>query len=250
MSAAQNEWVPYCGAAPLPAEWLLRWNLDPLLLAILGGAAVWTWVSRGQRGRRENLALGGALALIFLLYVSPICALSSALFSVRVVHHVGLTALVAPLLVMAGVRLIQRTPELLLATGIATFMFWLWHAPGLYVAALSSDAIYWVMQLSLLGSALLFWQSVSAASRPAAIAGLLAMTVQMGLLATLLTFAPQAIYAPHWLTTQAWEFSPLADQQLAGLIMWVPGSIVYLAAALLALRKALREPPAQRQTLC
>lgn len=250
MSAAQNYWVPYCGAAPLPAEWLLRWNLDPLLLAALGAAAWWTWVSQRKRGRRENLALGGAQALIVLLYLSPLCALSSALFAVRVVHHVALTAIIALLLVSGGVRLLPRPPGVFLSTAIATLLFWLWHAPAPYAAALSSDAIYWVMQLSLLGSALLFWQAVSAASRPTAIAGLLAMTVQMGLLATLLTFAPQALYAPHWLSAQAWGLSPLADQQLAGLIMWVPGSVVYLAAALLAVRDALHEPTAQRQTQC
>ena len=250
MSAVPNEWLPYCGAAPIPAEWLLRWNLDPVLLAVLAGAGLWALLGRGQHKREHNLALASALALLFILYVSPLCALSSALFSVRVVHHVALTVFVAPLLAFAGVRLLVRPVPLWMATGAATVLFWLWHAPGPYAAALSFDAVYWAMQFSLLASSLLFWQSALAASRPAAIAGLLALTVQMGLLATLLTFAPGAAYAPHWLTTQAWGLSPLADQQLAGLIMWVPGSLVYLGAAMIALRGALREPALQRQPPC
>src|SRR3546814_2499798 len=90
----------YCGAAPAPAELLARWNVDPVLLATLvaaalaGGHALRSYPAR----RRSFLA---AIALLAVLFISPFCALTSALFSARVVHHVLLPACAAPLLAAA-----------------------------------------------------------------------------------------------------------------------------------------------------
>ena len=89
------------------------------------------------------------------------------------------------------------------------------------------------MQASLLGSAMAFWAALRRAAAPVTIALLLATMVQMGLLGALLTFAGSPLFGPHLLTTAPWGLSPLADQQLAGLIIWAPGSGLYLAAALL-----------------
>jgi putative membrane protein len=230
-------WIPYCGAAPVPAEWLARWNLDPFVWAglIVSGVAYFRWVDASPVQRRLFLA---ALAVAALLFVSPLCALTSALFAARVVHHALLTALVAPLLV-AGLAPVLRAPAggLALWTAGHTLTFWFWHAPPVYAWALSSDAAYWLMQASLLATAVGMWARIRTAPLPMAIAALLAMMVQMGLLGALFTFSGSALYAPHYLTTQAWGFSPLEDQQLAGLIMWAPAAGVYLAAALLLLSR-------------
>ena len=69
--------------------------------------------------------------------------------------------------------------------------------------------------------------------------GLLATMVAMGALGALLTFAHRAYYAPHWLTTRLWGLSPIEDQQIAGIIMWAPASLVYLIAALTILYRSL-----------
>lgn len=220
-------WIPYCGVAPVPGGLMERWNLDPLLLAVLAGAAAWCWMHAASR-RRVLLAF----AVLLLVFVSPLCALSSALFAARVAHHVLLTAVAAPLLVWAFARV--RVPGgAALWAAVHALTFWLWHSPGVYAAALSSDALYWLMQLTLFGSALGLWASVRAAPVPLAVAALLGTMVQMGLLGALITFAGAPLYAPHWLTTIAWGLSPLEDQQLAGLIMWAPASGLYLAAAML-----------------
>lgn len=216
--------IPYCGAPPLPAELAARWNLDPLLLAGLIAAFL---ICR-RLGARPAPLLGG-FAVLFLLFVSPLCALSSSLFAMRVTHHVALTALAAPLIAMAlprgGGRLTGWT------IGHAA-IFWAWHTPAAYGFALASDSAYWLMQASLLGSAIGLWRAVRMASPPAAVGALLATMVQMGLLGALLTFAATPLYAWHAVTTQLWGLSPLEDQQLAGLIMWVPGAGLYLGAAL------------------
>lgn len=235
MAAApvQQAWMPYCGAAPGPAELLGRWNFDPLLLAAIAAITLaWHWrVARVEPARRAWFA--AALGLVLLLFVSPFCALTSALFSARVVHHVLLSAVVAPLLVLSLPRAFLRAPgPLALWTAVQGIVFWAWHAPGLYASALSSDAVYWLMQLTLLGSAFAFWNALRRSAAPAAVAALLATMVQMGLLGALITFSAAPLYAPHFGTTAEWGLAPLEDQQLAGLIMWAPAAAIYLAAAL------------------
>lgn len=228
MTSTATLWEPYCGSAPVADEW--RWNLDPALLSVLAVATVlviWRW-----RGRERALGLA-ALVVLSIGFVSPLCALSSALFAARTVHHVLLVAVVAPLIAWA--QPMSRVGPLALATAVQSAVFWGWHAPSAYAAALSNDLIYWVMQFSLLASAVWFWAGVRRASAPAAVGHLLIAMVAMGLLGALLTFAGQPVYEPHLLTTQAWGFTPLADQQAAGLIMWAPAAAVYLAAALLVL---------------
>jgi putative membrane protein len=68
-----------------------------------------------------------------------------------------------------------------------------------------------------------------------------ASSVQMGFLGALITLASRAVYTPHALTTAAWGLTPLQDQQLGGLIMWVPGCLVFLAFALLAMAPVLSD---------
>ena len=230
--SAQQIWIPYCGAAPLPAEWLARWNLDPVLLVALAALPfLYRWAARdAEPGRR--LAFAGAFALLLLLFVSPFCALSSALFSIRVVHHALLGAVVAPLLVYALPKAPRAGGSLWAWTFVQAIVFWAWHSPGLYAFALSNDAAYWLMQASLLGTAFAFWAAVRRAPAPAGAAALLASMVQMGLLGALITFSGP-LYAPHYVTTAAWGYTPLEDQQVAGLIMWAPAAGLYLAAALL-----------------
>lgn len=230
----QQAWIPYCGGAPEPGELMGRWNADPVLLAALAliAAAHVSLATGTDRRHRIRIALAAMLALI--LFVSPLCALTSALFSARVVHHVLLVAVLAPLLAFGlPRRKASHQPSLWLWTAIQTLVFWAWHAPSLYAAALSDGLIYWLMQLSIIGSSTGFWLSVRASPAPASAAALLATTVQMGLLGALITFAATPLYAPHWSTTEPWGLSPMEDQQLAGLIMWAPAAGLYLGAALL-----------------
>jgi putative membrane protein len=238
--------ISYCGPAPVPAEIWARWNLDPWLIAVLAAAAMgWIAFARARTGTRHG-SFWADFALLLILFVSPLCALSAALFAARSVHHLLLVALAAPLLVLAGLRL-ARLP-IGMATGLHILIFWAWHIPGLYAWALSHDAAYWLMQASLLGSAMIFWSAVldRRASGVAALGALLAMIVQMGILGAILTFAGQPFYAPHFLTTASWGLSPVEDQQIAGLIMWVASIPFYLAAAVAPIRSLLTAIEAPR----
>lgn len=234
MPIADRLWSPYCGVGPLPVELWTRWNLDPVALTILVVLSGLLLTVSRDRGRAV-----AALLVLAIAFVSPLCALSSALFAARTVHHVLLVAVAAPLIAWALPRT-PRPPQLAAWTTAFVVVFWAWHAPAAYGWAMSNDLAYALMQVSLLATATGAWRAVRAARAAGAVSALLATTVLMGLLGAILTFAPRAIYAPHALTTAAWGLTPLEDQQIAGLIMWIPAAGVYLASALSILAGVLR----------
>lgn len=246
--------MSYCGPPPLPDDLWARWNLDPMLLAVLVMATASFWIA-GPNGPRRRASFAAGMAVLGVIFISPLCALTVALFSARVVHHVLLVAIAAPLLAWALVQqgrahrtaLTTALPRLLTPLLLLhTVIFWLWHAPDAYLLALSHTPIYWLMQATLLASAMLFWAAVLLVSPGRAVAALVAITIQMGLLGALLVFAGQPLYAPHFGTTQAFGLTALGDQQLAGLIMWVPASLPYLLVAVWRLANWLRSSEARQ----
>ncbi|RDE09716.1 cytochrome c oxidase assembly protein [Pelagibacterium lacus] len=238
---------PYCGPPPIPSDVWTRWTFDPVAILLIAGLAL-AWLHAGRRDRVGRMAISAALALIALAFLSPLCALTTALFSARVAHHMVLVAVIAPLLATAlpwrGGPLLPLAPVTLLA-GLT---LWLWHAPSTYQWAIYGAFPYWLMQASLLGTAYLFWREIlSPLSRTApAIVALIAFVAQMGLLGALLVFSPFAIYAPHLATTGAFGLSALSDQQLAGLVMWVPAALPYIGVGVHLLNRLVGRGPETR----
>lgn len=230
--------IPYCGAAPVPGEIWARWNTDFWLLLCIGIALAGAF--RLEKGRRQ--AILSMLAVWAFLYISPFCALGSALFWVRAIHHLALMFLAAPLLARAMGPLPHRGSPMFWTIAQALIL-WAWHWPMAYDWALSFAPAYWAMQLSILLSATAFWRALERSALPVRLLALVATMMQMSLLGAVIAFARTALYAPHWFTTQPWGLSPLADQQLAGLIMWIPGGTVYLAVALLCAWRLLDARP-------
>lgn len=206
----------YCGPAPAPAELLLRWNFDPFALVLIAFVAL-------GFGRTRSGAVGTlVLALAFL---SPLCALSSALFSARVVHHILLVAVAAPLLALA--RPAFRQTGVGLQYLLATAALWLWHLPVAYDAALSDMAIYWLMQGSLFCSAWLFWRAAFSQPAGSGLGWIFLAYLAMGMLGAILTLAPDALYAAHATAPLQWGMSSLVDQQLGGMLMWIPAGLPF-----------------------
>jgi len=229
--------IAYCGPAALPNDLWMRWNADPLLIAILAALALAV-----SRGRSANTRAGwGAIVLMLVIFVSPLCALSSALFSVRVLHHVLLVAAVAPLLALAFPRRRMGSPPLFVLVAAHAVILWLWHTPGAYAWGLASVPAYWLMQTSLLGSAWLLWRAILAPAQSGPTLVAFAATIaQMSLLGALIVFAPRPLYPVHLASTTAWGLVPFTDQQLAGLLMWVPAMLPYLGAGVWIAWSSLR----------
>lgn len=245
--------APYCGAPPSVASLWSRWNLDPILIcALLGVVVGYSLLAERRRPgpwsmppwRRGCLRAGWALGAAAL--ISPLCALSVSLFSARVGQHMLLTCVVAPLIALGLPPMARwaRQTELLAAGAFAAAL-WIWHAPGPYAATFHGAGVYWLMHLTLFGSALWFWKAMLDAppDRMAiGVATALATGLQMAFLGAIVTFAPAPLYAPHALTTGAWGLAPLADQQLGGAIMWVPAGVIFVAAIMASLAVVMRRP--------
>src|SRR5262249_10138477 len=129
----------------------------------------------------------------------------------------------------------RRLSHPIVALGLFVATTWLWHLPALYDRALRSSDWHYVQHACFLVTALLFWHPVIRPypSRPRWSAWVLLpylflADVQNTVLSVLLTFSDQVLYPYYLEVPRLWGLSGLADQAAAGVIMWVPGSLVYL----------------------
>jgi len=246
------------------------WTFDPWVvipLLVLGVCcAVGNWVlwqrsaatGRNPRGRRALAFFGSWLSLAVAL-VSPLHWLGEHLFSFHMIEHEILMAVSAPLLAVARpigallwslprnlrvaagrvlkLPVISLTWGWLSAGGNATVIhgaaIWIWHAPILFDAAVTNAAMHRLQHLSFLLTAILFWWSVFWRSNAGVAAWHLFITMlHTSALGALMALAPRVLYQPQPATAAAWGLTPLEDQQLAGLIMWIPAGTIYAGAAL------------------
>lgn len=208
----------------------------------------------------------GAVLVIAAALISPLEALSHVLFSAHMAQHMLLIIVAAPLLAVSGFqnaflaalpRTLQsglgrrwRKSESLhrlwhfMTRPTATWIIgisviWLWHLPTLYQFALLNDTVHAGEHLLfLLGSMLFWWTLLKPAQQKyisygAHVIYLFLATLQGTTLGALLIFSSVPWYEAYVNTAPLWNLTPLQDQQLAGIIMWLPGGLLYLAATLL-----------------
>lgn len=248
------------------------WSFDPLVLVPLlfsawlyrrGLRLLWARAGRGRGVKLTHaLAFGLGTAVLFIALVSPLDSLGETLLSAHMVQH-ALLVTAAPLLLLLGKPgvafawafpaayrkhfLASRVWRTLAAVGHALsrplcaavlhgLALWGWHAPGAFDAAVANYGMHALEHLSFFGTAILFWRAIlDALSRrrvAAALGAAFATLMHGGLLGALITLAPYPLYAWYHDRTASWGLHALQDQQLAGLIMWVPMGIVYLGACL------------------
>jgi putative membrane protein len=243
-------------------------------LYVRGIQALWrnAGARRGVRAWELGAFAAGWLVLVIAL-VSPLHRLGGVLFSAHMAQHELLMAVAAPLLVLghplipfvwampitwrrtvgswAAFTAVRGTWELLTLPLVAWTLhaaaIWLWHAPPLFEATLRSELVHTLQHLSFLGSGLLFWWALlkgreGRIGRPAAVVYLFTTSLHTTVLGALLTFSSRLWYPLYASNTITWGLTPLEDQQLAGLIMWVPANLAYLIAALAIATAWLREP--------
>lgn len=243
--------LPYCGAPPDPATLFSRWNLDPVLLATLLALALGYAVISANAGlepaakrRDRRVWFYGGWLIGSAALTSPLCALSVSLFSARVGQHMVLETIAAPM-IAAGLPPLgtSRPVHTIAAAGLFAACLWFWHAPGPYAATFDGGWTYWLMHVTAFGAALWLWRTLFHADEHRVgveLVAALATSLQMGFLGALLTFAGRPLFAVHAYTTGSWGLTPLEDQQLGGVIMWIPAGGVCLVAIIVALTTALR----------
>ena len=231
------------GVAPaLPQDWWLQWSFAPA--SLLGVAALAWWALRLD-GAQRKFAWAGCL-LCAVAWISPLCRLGATLAAGHMAQ------LMVVVLAGALLALAHRVPAdrdgarfLGLLTLAHAMVLWGWHVPAVYTAILGNAFVHVIAWGLLLASSYGFWRAVlqSASARPfAALLAVLATMAHTGLLGALLTLAGRACYAVQWPGARAWGWEPLADQQVAGLLMWVPGGGAYFAAALALSWRMLAAP--------
>lgn len=238
--------------------WLTQWNWDPsivigtalivgLYLYAIGPLRKLHGFDPASKGQIVAFMLG--MGLMFLALVSPLDELGdSYLFSAHMVQHLFLTIVGPPLLLigMPGwfIRPITRNKALfailrfltLPAVAFVIFNadFFLWHAPALYNATLENQNIHIFEHLTFIIFGLLFWWPIFSPSKDLprlSIGGQILYLFLSGmpvvLLGAGLTFVPP-LYAPYMAAPRVWGISAATDQQLGGLIMWVPGNFIFI----------------------
>lgn len=253
------------GQPPAPHDVVGSWNLDPVLLLGLGTAAV--LYERGYRRRDGSMrrwAFHGALVALVVALISPVEALSGALLSVHMVQHVLLLVVAAPLLAWSapGAALSRGLPDV--ARGwprslrrtvsldadrlrrsrspigrwvLYVAVVWAWHAAALYAAAVEHEPVHLLEHVSFLGVAFLLWSVLLGPARVrvepgAGVLLIFTLGMQSTFLSVLLTFSTSAWYEPYLEAAPAWGVDALADQHLAGVVMWVPAGLLNTAIGL------------------
>lgn len=243
------------------------------VLYIGGLRRLWRESSVGSGIRRwEAILFAAGWLSLFVALLSPLHPLGEVLFWAHMTQHEILMLVSAPMLVL-GRPLIAflwalpmkwrnalgkwskakwfRQPwrfvtNPLAAWAIHLVALWIWHLPVLFQATLKSDFVHFLQHFSFLASALLFWWALIHGSRGflgygAAVLYVFSTAAQSGLLGALLTLASTVIYPEYAKTAPAFGLTPLEDQQLGGLIMWIPPGVLYTIAALALLAGWMRE---------
>lgn len=260
--------IAHAGEPLAPHDLWRAWDFDPpLLLGVLVlGWAYWRGRVR-TAGRdcdtRRAWWFTAALVTIVTALVSPLDAMSQALASAHMVQHVLLLLVAAPLLALSSPTgpLLRGSPTIVrratgpwrrrlgltrarvralrhpaFVWGLHVGTIWFWHAAVPYDIALTNHVVHVVEHVSFLVTGVFFWHIVvSVRQRVSNGLGILlvfTMSMQSIFLSALLTFASAPWYSGYESSTRAWGLEPLADQQLAGVIMWIPAGLVYLGAAL------------------
>lgn len=255
-----------CYGAGVPQS---TWTLTPMILAPLilagflygvGAMRLWRRSSRARAQRfREAVLFATGWSILAAAFISPLHALSERLFTAHMVEHELIMAFAAPLIVAAtpGAALLWSLPvpcrqflgrtfhantcaaswNFLTRPWVVTLLhalaIWIWHAPGLFEAALVRGPLHYAQHASFLGTALLFWWVMLRTGPGQAVLHLFFTSLHTSLLGVLLVVSDRVWYPLNFTEPALFGLTAFEDQQLAGLIMWVPAGLVYSGAALL-----------------
>lgn len=230
-----------------------QWDLHPSVvigLVLLGG--LYVFLGGHRSARRHVTSFAGALVVLFLALNGPLHNLSDEyLFSAHMAQHLVLTLVFPPLLLYGTPAAVVRTllrrgwvgalgrflTRPLIAAALFTAPIVLWHNPPFYDAALRDHNLHVLQHLVFLTTAVLMWWPVLSPvpelprlSYPGQMVYLFLLGIPMSVTGALITLADRALYPFYAAAPRVWGLTPLADQQIGGLLMWVLGSFVLWGA--------------------
>ena len=253
------------GPEPHQSNWVWTfdsWIVTPLIMAgVLYAVGSWRLRRRARSVAQSQRAMfyGAGWLTLAAALVSPLHWLGEHLFTFHMIEHEIVMAISAPLMVVARpvAALLWGLPRRIrrqfgnamrtdvartawnfvsggaVATLLHALAIWAWHAPVLFDAAVENVALHRFQHLSFFLTAVLFWWSMLWRSARGVAAWHLFLTMlHTGVLGALMALAPRVLYVMQTRTAQDWGLTPLEDQQLAGLMMWVPAGTIYAGAAL------------------
>src|SRR6266513_700687 len=248
----------------VPLAWD-RWNVHLSVaagLVLLGG--LYVYLGGLRSARRHVASFVGALVVLFLALNGPLHNLSdSYLFSAHMAQHLVLTLVFPPLLLYGTPAAVMR--PLVRRRWVFGFAHWatrpliagvlfsvpitLWHFPQFYQAALEHHPLHIVQHLVFIATAVIMWWPIVSpvpelprASYPMQLLYLFVLGLPMSLAGAMITLAEQVLYPFYSAAPRVWGLTPLADQQLGGLLMWVVGTIyLWITATVVWFRWSARE---------
>jgi cytochrome c oxidase assembly factor CtaG/cytochrome c2 len=247
--------------------------LATLAIYALGLTRLWTRAGTGRgisRWEASSFAAGWLTTVVAV--VSPMAWVSEILFSVHMTQHTLLLLVAAPLLAFGqpllaclwafdaptrermarpfrGARVTATWRAVTAPLSVfllQTAALWLWHIPSWYEAALHSATIHALEHVSLLVAGSLFWWAMvrgryGRMGYGLAVVYVFLTALHSGTLGALLTIAPDPWYATYVRQAHAWGIDPLDDQQLAGILMWIPAGVIFIVLGLALLAAWLGE---------
>ncbi len=257
-----------------------EWSIEPIALALLIASVSLYTIGRARMTMVQRKTIApwpraayycGAVAILVAALFSPIDAYADSSFAWHMLQHLLLMLGAAPLMATSNTHLValfalpmgprrwigsrvNRTPGVkaggsnrmapIIAATLFALGLWIWHAPHLYEDALANEQLHTLEHLTFLITAAVFWRMISTSGDRRLDAGtaILLLTLvglQGNLLAALITLAPNPLYVSY-------ASQPLGDQQVAGMLMWVPAGLIYLGSTVFAIARLLRHDPPLR----
>lgn len=265
------------GGNPAPSTWSVPWSWEPQIILPLAVLLLLYSAGTVRRGhwyllRWRHASFFAGWFSLFLALTSPIHELGEQLFSAHMLQHEIMILVSAPLIsashpgatclwafaprqrVQIGARVhrIERIRSVRVLAGplsawlLEAVALWVWHIPALYQATLDSNWIHAAQHMSFFLTAVIFWSALYGVGRSALSYGAgtfytFGAAVHCSALGALLTFSTVVWYPAYATTTVRWGLTPIEDQQLGGVIMWVPSAIAFIVIALALFAKWLSE---------
>ncbi len=232
----------------------LNWSIHPSTVIGIGAlGALYAWRAKRERhtpSARQRAAFVAGLLVLFATLNGPLHDLSDTfLFSAHMVQHLVLTMLVVPLLI-AGTpgwmlrpalrykmvnRIAGRATQPAFCFVAFSLTLWIWHLPPVYNLAMAHHGVHIVQHLCFMIAATLMWWPLMSRlpelprlSYPRQMLYVVLLTLPMTIVSIYITYADASLYPAYDVAPRIVDLSPLEDQRLGGLIMWIPGGLVFL----------------------